>query len=310
MWDLETLRYMNQQAELAHYKKVERANEAAREIDQPAPAPSMPVYPLAILSRLLLGGPPSIGYILQLFDDSELISVFMDLVEEYLPNYAAEIRAADVDERLRLFSMYFERHYFPLGYELFDDYADLEGFLSQIPVDLRGFSSDDYHSFVDFRTGYIMLLALTESPFYDEDGHGGRVAILAHISDLFGQDVAELVPVDGFEPAFLHKRTDGTRFDGVGVFADWINSQTNCWVLDANYEDYGGEPWREDTIHALAEQWPRVVELEAKMHKVVEFIEVNPKKRFLEMLNLLLDINMSEHVIPDEQLPLPLFDNA
>lgn len=308
MWDLDTLHYLNEQAEQRHLRAVARAEEASQE--NAPPAPSIPVYPLAVLARQLVSGPPSLAYIVELFENSDVIAAFMELVQEYLPDYEQEIRSADIDERIRLFSSYFERHYFPLNYELYDDEDSLEGFLRQIPVDLRGFSYDDYHEFTDFRSGYVLLLALIESPFYNDEGHGGRIPILTHISDLFGRDVAELIPPDGWEPAFLHQRTDGTRFDGVGVFADWVHSQTDCWVLDANYYDYDGEQWQQHIVAELTEQWPRVCEIERKITHVVEFMEANPRKRFLELLNLLLDVDTKPFIVPDEQLPLPLdFNN-
>lgn len=75
-------------------------------------------------------------------------------------------------------------------------------------------------------------------------------------------------------------------------------------MLDANYYDYEGEQWYPNTVTGLTEQWPRVCEIENKKASAVEYIEENPKKRFLELLNILLDVNTNEFVVPDEQLPL------
>ncbi|MBA7610945.1 hypothetical protein ES703_18159 [subsurface metagenome] len=81
-------------------------------------------------------------------------------------------------------------------------------------------------------------------------------------------------------------------------------------MLDANYDDYEGESWYPNTVAGLTEQWPRVCQIQDKIARVVAFIEENPKKRFLELLNILLDVNINEFVVPDEQLPLPLGDNG
>lgn len=309
MYDLETLQYLNEQAVIAHERAVERAKEAAQESAGPAPAPSIPVYPLADLARRLIFGPLSLAYLIQLFENSEYVAAFLDLVQQFLPSHEEEIRMADADERISLFCRHFEREYFPLNFDMYDyEENELAAFLREIPVELRGFSYDDFHGFADFRTGLILLLSIVESPFWHEDGHGGRIPILSYVSDLFGQDIAGLIPIDGWGPTYLHNRTDETRFDGVGACADWVHSQTGCWVLDANYYDYNGEDWSEQTVSALAEQWPEVIEIQNKINRIYEFIETNPKKRFLELLNLLLDINTSDFIVPDEQLPLPLFD--
>lgn len=304
MWDLDTLHYLNEQA---HQRAVARALEASP--GQAQATPTAPVYPLSVLARRLLVCPPSIAYILDLLENSEVIVAFMELVSEYLPDHEEEIRTVDVDSRIPLFTQYFGQRYFPLADEtLLDDYP-LEDFVRQIPVDLMGFSYDDYHEFIDFRTGYILLLSLIESPLSD-DSEGDRVAILSYVSDLLGRDIVSLIPDDGWTPKQLHELTDGTKFEGVGIFADWVHSQTDCWVLDANYSEYEGELWYPNTVSGLTEQWPRVREIQDKIAHVVEFIEGNLKKRFLELLNILLDVNTSEFVVPDEQLPLPLVFNG
>jgi len=301
MWDLDTLHYLNEQA---HLRAVARSQEASQ--SQAPAAPTAPVYPLANLARRRLAGPRSIAYILQLLENSEVVAAFMELVSEYLPDREDEIRTADVDDRIRLFSHYFGQCYFPLSDSLSLDDSTLEDFIREIPVDLMGFSYEDYHEFSDFRTGYILLLSLIESPYHGESD-GGRVPIIAYVSDLLGRDIAGLIPEDGWTPDRLHELTDRTKFEGVGVFADWVHSQTDYWLLDANYDEYVGESWQPNTVAALTEQWPGVCQIRDKMARVVEFIEENPKKRFLELLNILLDINTNEFVVPDEQLPLPLW---
>ena len=306
MYDLNTLSYLNEQAHLRHLRTVERAQEESQK--HASEEKAAPVYPLANLARLLVTGPPSIAYLVELVENSEVVSAFMELVCQYLPDHEEEIRAVDIDDRIRVFSHYFGSRYFPLSDQVVDEFT-LEDFMRQIPVELMGFTYDDFHGFMDFRTGYILLLSLVESPFAEEGG-GSRVPIIAHVGDLLGSDIAGQIPADGWTPDQLHKLTDETTFEGVGNFADWIHSQTDCWMLDANYYEYEGETWHPDIVSGLAEQWPRVQEIQDKYHRVAEFIEENPKKHFLELLNILLDVNMNEFVVPDEQLPFPLDNNA
>ncbi|GAH37609.1 unnamed protein product, partial [marine sediment metagenome] len=53
MWDLDTLRQMNEEA---HFQAVQRAEDG---LQQASGATHAPVYPLAILARMLITGPPS-----------------------------------------------------------------------------------------------------------------------------------------------------------------------------------------------------------------------------------------------------------
>lgn len=303
MYDLDTINRMNYQAELAHEKSVSRAQEKPQ-AGEMATSWEPPVYPLAVLARQLISGPPSLSYLIDLFDSSETVAAFFDLVSEYLPDHEHEIRAADVDRRMHLFCHYFGQQYFPLNDDIFEE-DDLEQFLYQIPVELMGFSYEDYHEFTDFRIGFILIMSLAENPYYGDEG--GRVPIITHISDIFGREVASLISQEGWTPEFLHERTDGTKFEGIGEFADWVHSQTDCWQLDANFNEYEGEHWSQQTVQVLAEQWPRVCEIQGKINHVTEYIEQNPRQRFLQLLELLLDINTKELIVPVEQLPLPLF---
>lgn len=299
MWDLDTLHYLNQQA---HLRSVERAMEDARE--RRATREASEVYPLSILARRLVIGPPSIAYILDLLQNSETVAFFMELVSEYLPDYEQEIRSAYVDERMTLFVRYFEQHYFPLhDLDMWDEFA-LEDFCRQIPVELMGFTYEDYENFSDFRIGYVWLMAVIECPYHQEENE--RVPLLDYMGDLVGRDLVGYIPKEGWSPDELHAKTDGGPFDGAAHFADWVHSQTNCWQLDANYGEYEGEPWYMATVQALTDQWPKVCEIQDKMARVVEFIEQNPKNRFVEFLDIMLDEDLRDFVVPPEQLPLPL----
>jgi hypothetical protein len=90
--------------------------------------------------------------------------------------------------------------------------------------------------------------------------------------------------------------TDGTRYDGVGAFADWACSSTGCVVLDSNYEncDYeegSGEPtflWTKRNVDILTSDWPRVQEIRGKIDQIVEWLEADPIGRFRELIGFLL----------------------
>ena len=55
---------------------------------------------------------------------------------------------------------------------------------------------------------------------------------------------------------------------------------------------------------------PKVCEHQKKMDSITVLIEKDPKKQFLKLLSILLDINTNEFVVQDEQASLPLDNNA
>lgn len=308
MFDLDTLHYLNEQA---HLEAVERA--------QQAPVRKSPVYPLSILARRLLIGPPSLAHLLDLFANSEAVKAFVELVREFLPEHEAEIMAQDLDGRLQKFSDYFSQRYFPLADRVYDE-LELENFVSFIPVVLMGFSYEDYHEFEDFRPGFILLLSLVVYPYWDgyesqEERQacsrgllmkpvGGRVPVIEEVERLVGAELAALIPANGWSPEDLHKMTDGTNFEGCGEFADWICSCTECWQLDATYDGYAEETWTWDVVEGLTEQWPKVRQIQEKIAHLTDWLEDDPRTNFRELMAFLL--GRKDMIVPKEQLPLPL----
>jgi hypothetical protein len=94
----------------------------------------------------------------------------------------------------------------------------------------------------------------------------------------------------------LHRITDGTKYEGVSAFADWVCSNTGCVVLDSSYEncDYeegNGEPtflWTKHNVDVLTEQWPKVQEIRGKIDQTVERLEADQIGRFRELIDFLL----------------------
>jgi hypothetical protein len=299
MWDLDTLHYLNEEA---HIRAVERANELARQEASPATAP---IYPLANLAYILVTGPPRLTAIIDLLENSQSIAEFLELVKEYVPEYEAEIMGAD--DRVREFAYYFGRRYFPLSDEINIPEYSIDDFIRQIPVELMGFSYDDYHGFADFRPGYVLLLSLVESPYADDDD-GSRVPILEEVGNLAGKSVLELIPEQGWSVEELHRMLDGSPYEGVAAFADWVNASTGCWQLDCSYVDYEGESWSHDVVDVLTEQWPKVVNIQDKIQKMAEWLEEDERHNFEELLARIL--NRKDFIIPREQLAFPLDENG
>lgn len=305
MYDLELIRAQN---ELAHRQAVERADrEAGLSLEQASELASGPVYPLAILSRLLITGPPSLSHLSDLLENSEVVADFHALVKEYLPEHEAFIMSQDNEGRIREFAHFFEQQYFPLSDNLLMEEYSLGDFLRQIPVDLMGYNYEDYHQFADYRDGYTLMLALVESPYAD-DGEGGRIPILERVGELVGKRLVELIPEEGWSIEDLHRMLDGSDFAGVAAFADWVHCETGLWQLDATYDEYEGESWDRSIVNNLTVQRPQVIEHQDKIQRMSEWLEEDIHNRFQELLSHMLD--RKEIFIPKEQLPFPLDESG
>lgn len=301
MYDLDAIHLMNEQAHLA---AVERARGITSTKDSQSLAP---VYPLAILAKRLIVAPPSISGLIDLILNSDVVTEFRELVREFLPEHESFIMAHDEAGRIREFTYYFNRQYFPLSDNLgFDDLA-LADLVRAIPVDMMGFSYEDYHEFGEFRPGFVLMLSLAEAPYYDDSG-GGRVPILERVSELVGRDLAELIPQEGWPTEDLHRMLDKTDYEGVALFADWVHANTGCRQLDANYEEYGEEAWTHEVVDTLTAQWPRVRTIQDTIHDMYERLETDIHHNLRELLSFML--GRKDLIIPKEQIPLPLDDKG
>lgn len=301
MWDLDTLRAMNEEA---HQRAVARINEQTQETSQIA---GERIFPLSDLARRLLVGPPSLANLADLLQNSEIAAEFRDLVRTYVPEHEADIMSQESEARIVEFARYFGQRYFPLSTEVESDDFTFGDLLRFIPVDLMGFSYEDYHMFQDFRPGFVLLLALVGIPWGD-DAEGGRVPLLEEVQQLVGKQLVELIPAEGWEPADLHRMLDGTQYEGAALFADWVYGNTGFWQLDATYDGYEGEPWDKESVETLARQWPRVVDIQNKITAMYVMLEEDTNYNYRNLLYAITD--RKDLIIPKEQLALPLFENA
>jgi len=292
---------MNEESHQNHLRAVERANE--EKAQRSDPQISEPVFPLSVLARKLITGPLSLAALVDLLNNSETIVLFRELVRELLPEHEADIMAADTNSRIARFIFHFNKRYFPLSEMIdFDEY-DLEEFLDHIPVELMGFSYEDFHQYADFRDGYVLMLALVTNPYEDSED-GGRVPIIESAAKMVDPGLLDMIPADGFSTEVLHKKLDGTKYSSIPAFADWVNSETDCMLLNATYHDYGVEPWSRSIVETLTAEWPQVEVLQDEMTAAAAWFEENPRQNFREILFYLLD--KEDCIVPKEQLPLPL----
>ncbi len=303
MFDLDTLRYLNEQARRNSLKMVNEGVDGTT--TQPRPAP---VYPLALLAAKLIVGPPSLVQLVDLLEASDSVSEFLGLVREFLPEYEIDIMAAGADGyRIERFCHYFSNRYFPLedveGF--FDDFT-ISDFLQHIPVPLMGFSWDDYEQFNDYRDGFVLLLSMVESPWDNAE----RLPILERVKDIVGKSLVELIPPDGWSLNDIHRMFDGSRYEGVVAFADWIHQSTGYMQLDGNYADYGPESWSVELVNDLTEQWPTVIDLQEKMSHMYAWLEEDMHHNFEKLLSIMLGIECVSPPVAKEQMPFPLDDDG
>ncbi len=302
MWDLEALARMNQEA---HYRWVEHSREKARRTIIALGPP--PVYPLSVLARILMTGPPSLLHLIDMLEDSHVLAEFHDLVRRYLPEQEANIMAQDNERRVVLFDHFFSQKYFPLSDNLTSE-CTLGELTCGIPVDLLGFSEEDYHLYTDFRPGYVLMLSVVQCPYeYDDEDNpnqGMRVPVLESAIELVGKGLVDLIPPNGWEPQDFHRMLDGTEMEAMAHFADWVHAQTGCAILDTTPSELetgeGNIHW--DCADDLTEQWPNVVDIQDKIRTLSIWLEEDLHDRFRQLLAVMLD--RKDMVVPKEQLLL------
>jgi hypothetical protein len=259
-------------------------------------------WALSLLADVLKVGPPMLSEIIGCLEQIETVKEFRALVRMLLPEYESEIMAAPRNRRVYKFCYYFGQEYYPLPANT--DCHPLD-WVNGMPVELMAMSYSAYHELA-MRPGYLLLLALVIYPYEGDERdleeenevsfNGARVPLLDLVQHIVGEETANRIPKEGWTAEALHRITDGTKYDGVGAFADWACSSTGCVVLDSSYEDCdyeegSGEPtflWTKRNVDILTSEWPKVQEIRGKIDHIVEWLEGEPEGHFQELLDFLL----------------------
>ena len=276
-----------------------------RQIDE-AQSPQPEGWALSLLADMLKVGPPLLTEIIGCLEQIETVKEFRALVRMLLPEYETEIMSAPRNRRVYRFCYYFGQEYYPLPANTDCHPAD---WVNGMPVELMAMSYSAYHE-LQMRPGYLLLLSLVIYPYegderdIDEDipGIGARIPLLDIAQGMVGEEIINRIPKDGWTAEELHHMTDGTKYDGVGAFADWACSNTGCVLLDSSYEncDYeegSGEPtflWTKHNVDILTSEWPKVQEIRGKIDRMVEWLESEPIGHFREILEFLLKAELAK----------------
>lgn len=150
----------------------------------------------------------------------------------------------------------------------------------------------------------------------DQKLTGAKVPLFDMIQGVVGQQLVKMIPPEGWEPDTLHKMTDGTPYDGVGHFADWVCANTGCVVLDTNYGDCEyiegyGEPlfkWSRESVDRLTEDYPKAQETRGKIARIVDWLEKDPPLRYKELLDFLKSLPAEERKPADPERHRAVYD--
>ncbi len=126
---------------------------------------------------------------------------------------------------------------------------------------------------------------------------GARVPLLEAVKTQVGAELVGMIPDNGWDAKSLHDATDGTQYEGVGHFADWVCAKTGSIVLDSNYEhcawviEGSTEPnfqWSKYNVKRLTKEWPNTQKYREKIDHIVSWVEDNPPVNFQELLKFLI----------------------
>ncbi len=173
---------------------------------------------------------------------------------------------------------------------------EFEQVVHQVPFVRRGWLNDDYHE-ANRSPGEMLLWALSEDPWGDP---GIRLPVLDACRGYVPDEVLARIPEGGVPRQQLHENLDRTRYEGTAVFCDWLWLDTGNIFLDTSDEmSVYDADWSPECVEALrvaAEEW---VALEREMSDVIEWLEKDPARHFLQLLEAALT--------PRGQMRLPLY---
>ena len=242
---------------------------------------------LQALGRKLRRAPVSPASVAALLESHEAYLAFRRILREIFPEEEAEILAAHQaggsreNARVWEFLHLVEARYFPV-YEV-DDYEQV---VCGIPFVRNGWGYDRFHE-LDLRTGELLLFALCAQPF--EPGYDTRLSILDAAEAHVPRPVLSDIPEQGFDPANLHDRLDGTPYVAAAEFADWLWGATDTVFLDLDDEvEVVDADWTRELVLELAEQWRRASGILDRIAEFASWLEADPPAHFAQLLDAAL----------------------
>lgn len=265
MFDLDTLGYLN-----------EKAVQSYRDSNK------------TVIGRIqhLLGRalPPSLSMLTSYFRDAAVYKEFVELVEKFLPERRREILSKPTPgAQVAQFASNFEDRYFHLHPSSQDEMMDepYSQLLQNIPIDVMGFSYEDYDSVAsgDFRDGLLLMTYLFEPPRGNYQS-GERVAMADRIPDRY-KDSLQKFPEGGISLDEAKSILKGKRWHSLLLWGQYINQSTDNQFLNTDYEMLynGGSdlPWTEENVECCKENWLAAEDIWGQMTSFADWLEDTEK---------------------------------
>ena len=252
---------------------------------------------IALGNKLSSLGVPSLSVLIAQISDSESYAVFLNLVDEFLPERRQEIlHETSPTAQVACFAGYFEDRYFPLDqFCRMGDVESYEELTYRIPLVVMGISWDEYDEIAsgDFRLAIQLMTYLAGNPWGDEPSVALAEACLEHVPQELLQRAADIQ----LEPGEAHRLLDGTQYEPVTNWVDRLNYCTGNFFLDNDYEMLmSGMPpeWDTETVTELTRLWQQAQAAENSLYDFVEWLEAAPSSRFEELVNFILEKKENE----------------
>lgn len=240
------------------------------------------------LGRLLRRLPPTPTSVAALLGGHDDYTEFRRVVREVFPESAVDILAAGGGTardreyaRVTAFLNKVQTELFPT-YDL-ERYEDVH---FGIPFLRFGWSYDRFHD-LDFPAGQLLLFALCAQPY--ATGSDTRVPLLDALTRHLPRELVAQIPEEGFTPATLHERLDGTDLAAAAEFADWLWGQTDTCFLDFDDEvQVADAEWRREVVDDLAGQWRKAEGILDRVAALEHWLIAAPAERYARLLDAAL----------------------
>lgn len=251
--------------------------------------------PLAeLIKRLRLIGIPSLSALISKCSNVEEYQEFVMLIREYIPEHESEImREPTVGGQVASFASHFETRYFPLAYYItdgvaFDNDIGYYDLLRQIPVEVHGWTWDEYESIPsDADSGMQLMAYLVEHPFDEEQMVSLAEACREHVP----KELLQRIPQGGIKSENVHDLFDNTKFAPIAKLVDWFNSNTGNFFLDTDDEylsyNMGYPDWCMESVQQLTRHHQEMETYRQEVWDFAEWLDGDPPARFKEILDFL-----------------------
>lgn len=260
------------------------------------------------------GCPPRLSDLEQVLGSAENYQRFMALVLQFTPQAMAEVRAEGrPEDRVARFIEAFSDRWFPLDQDFMDVAWEDEGadpyeeILRGIPLQFMGLSEMTWHELPTYEGEGMQLLCALCPCIYDGSGdEGARVALRESVADIVDAELVRRVPPEGFTLDRIRRAAQAPALRGLADLAQILAQEGgNDWLTisqDDFYEVYGGQcSWDQETVEALARDYPAAVEAWDRIQALVKWLEADLEPRFRQVVEAL---EGQPHFPPREQIPL------